>query len=357
MVLSQDLITKFAKIVHENKPQSKSQALVRGIAYRKVEGGIPHYYVRLDGSNHTDSENNPIDIPADISQFSSGARILDGDGVTSGTRVIVLLENRTAYIIASLETVGQSDTTLGATANYITFADVGLVIADMRNNELRNNLVIGVDSVKIRDGKTVNATFSSTKVELLDGAFKIGFDENNLESGFGIYGKSRSGIERLAFQPVNENGNTTLGWGNYAAHSGNTNVYGNDVHIGVSYNDSINETFRPYYRKGDSFTIRYRGAGYVTTGGKDLRFSVPVSKPIIGSPIVSVTSKGFILRQGGKYTHGSSSDSTVKPSSIAATCEDCGGNFIRIDAVFGDTTNVVNNDAIGIDWEGTITFK
>lgn len=34
-----------------------------------------------------------------------------------------------------------------------------------------------------------------------------------------------------AFQPVNENGNTVVGWGNYHKKAGNTNIYGNTVNL------------------------------------------------------------------------------------------------------------------------------
>lgn len=343
MNLSNDLITQFVKLTNDKPPKSKTPTISFGTA-TKEDG---KYFVKLDGGE--------TKIPADISKIASGVNIVSSK--ENGTRVVVLIENHSACIIASLEQSGNVNTTLeasGSIANYIQFDTDGLTIGDRTSGKLGSNVLIGVDDVKIRTGATVNAVFGSDNIELLDGRFKIRFDNNNLESGFGIYGKSRDGNDRLAFQPVNENGNTTLGWGNYATRSGNTNVYGKDVHIGVSYN-SINTTFRPYYRKGDSFATSYTGSGYITSGGKALRFSVPVSKPIIGNPRVSIKSNGFTLRQGGKYTHGSTDSSTAQPATITATLGG-DGNFVMISAEFDDITNVTNNDAIGINWNGTITF-
>ena len=98
-------------------------------------------------------------------------------------------------------------------------------------------------------------------------------------------------------------------------------------------------------------------AGFVTSGGASIRFLVPLSKPIIGNPTVTITSEsGLTIRQGGQYTHGSTSSAAVKPSSYS-TIGDTDWNGIQIVATMSDTTNVQNNDALGIYWNGTITFS
>lgn len=177
-----------------------------------------------------------------------------------------------------------------------------------------------------------------------------------------IYGFDPNGNVKSSFIPQNENGNTVVGYGNFRADPtdtehplGNTNVYGHDVNIGVS-NIANPGTFRPYRRQGDSITLSIRTAGYVTNAKKDISFWVPVSVPIVGAPKVSVTSgNGFVLRQGDSYTHGSTAETYVTPTSYEAATSMFGGVYIK--AVFSNTTNAINNDTIGIYWNGTITFS
>lgn len=158
-----------------------------------------------------------------------------------------------------------------------------------------------------------------------------------------------------AFQPQNEYGNTIVGYGNYDNQSGNTNIYGYDVTIGIS-NVANPNTYRPYRRRGDSFTVEIRTSGYVTNGKQHVHFRIPMSEPIIGSPTITAASvTGFTFRQGELYTHGTSSSTSVKADSIEATYSMLNG--IEIKAVFSDTTNATNNDAIGIYWKGTITLS
>lgn len=172
-----------------------------------------------------------------------------------------------------------------------------------------------------------------------------------------ISGRDLQGNIIEAFQPVNENGNTVIGWGNYNKSAGNTNVYGHDVIIGLSNLGNKKDNFRPYRRQGDSIDITLCTAGYVTNAGKDVNFWIPMSVPIIGSPTVTVSSgNGFVLRQGDKYTHGSgASNMYAVPSSYAVTRTTYNG--IHVKATFTNTDNVTNNDAIGIWWNGTITFS
>lgn len=173
-----------------------------------------------------------------------------------------------------------------------------------------------------------------------------------------IWGRDINGVLKEAFQPMNENGNTVMGWGNYDKKDGNTNVYGYDVHIGVS-NVATPNTYRPYRRQGDvvEFTSAkvLKTAGYVTNAGTDVAFLVPFACPIVGNPTVTVTSNsGFVLRQDGKYTHGSSASTYTIPASYTAVVSQFCGVYIT--AKFSDVTNVINNAPIGILWSGTITF-
>lgn len=154
---------------------------------------------------------------------------------------------------------------------------------------------------------------------------------------------------------VSDAGNTVLGSGGYEYEDGNTNIYGKDVRI---YSASAGKVgYKPYYCAGDSLTLTIYTAGFVTSGGKSIRFLVPFAKPIIGNPTVTISSvSGITIRQGGQYTHGSNSTTAVKPASYE-TIGDTDWNGIQIVANMTDTTNVQNNDALGVYWNGTITFS
>ena len=206
-------------------------------------------------------------------------------------------------------------------------------------------------------GKGVAFGKSAELDDIMDTAFEAWFRNKIIlaTNNDRIYGVTPEGDLVEALQPQNSNGNTVIGWGNYDRATGNTNIYGYDVNIGVS-NVGSSAIFRPYFRRGDSFSFGYRGAGYVTDAGRQVVFIVPLAKPIVGSPTVTVTSvNGFTLRQNNAYTHGSSASTYCIPDSYE--CAIINGVGVYINARFTTTTNVVNNAPIGIYWGGTITFS
>lgn len=151
-------------------------------------------------------------------------------------------------------------------------------------------------------------------------------------------------------------GNTVVGYSGYINKNGDSHIYGNDV---VHYIASADANYRPYYRAGDVIDFTgsesVRTAGYITNAGRNVVFTVCLPKPVIGSPTVAITGgQGFVLRQGGNYTHGSGASTFVKPTSYSIIQNNSG--FV-ITAVFDVTTNVVNNDATGIYWDGIITLS
>lgn len=162
---------------------------------------------------------------------------------------------------------------------------------------------------------------------------------------------------------MNDSGNLLIGWGLYNANAGNSILYGKNVRMNAK-NDAVfivgsagGAEFRPYFRKGDSFTLDIRTSGYVTNNKAEVWFFVPLAKPVIGSPTVTASSPndGLIIRQGGNYTHGSSASAFAKPNSYTTGL--LGNVGIRIKATMSTLTNAVNNDTCGVYWSGTITFS
>ncbi len=146
-----------------------------------------------------------------------------------------------------------------------------------------------------------------------------------------------------------------FGYGNYDGQYGDSYLLGKDVFIGInSHGTKID--YRPYYRKGDSVDIRLQTSGYLTNSYKDVNFVIPLDKPVVGSSVASVASiNGFILRQNGKYTHGSSASTWVKPD-IYVNGTTPTNKGLGIVARFNTTTNAVNNSPIGIDVSLRVTF-
>lgn len=151
---------------------------------------------------------------------------------------------------------------------------------------------------------------------------------------------------------MNESGHLRIGEGFYS-NGKNTYIFGEDVYIRPS---AANDAFRSYLKAGDEYEMYLPTAGYVYGSGKKVRFTIPLAKPVVGSPSVDVASvDGFILRQGGKFTHGSSDGVYVKPSSYSATLRG-NGSFVDVIATFSANTNATSGDAIGILWNGKVSF-
>jgi hypothetical protein len=241
----------------------------------------------------------------------------------------------------------------GRNQQYIDMtAANGVIIAqestpgDMNSQEAKIIIRSSSERLEYADPSiTLDAT--DTKIT---GAMR--FTSNNSR----IWGTETDGTEIEVFQAKNSSNNTVIGWGNYDKGSGNTNIYGNDVFIG-SKESMNNGAYRPYYRGGDAFDIKISTSGFVTSSGNSVRFIVPLSKPIIGNPTVTASSvNGLMLRQNGKYTHGSSSSTYASVSSYTVDTTNK-GNHVVIFANLSDTTNVTNNDAIGVHWSGRLTLS
>lgn len=267
----------------------------------------------------------------------------------------------------SYTTVSQTDLASTYTATnktYIFAADSGssydviLSVGDNFSTSTKNTSVS--TGFTIMNWKANGLGMALGKVAELDDCLDIGFESffrNNVivENNMNIVGKKPDGTLNDSFTPQNYNGNTVVGYGNYDNQSGNTNIYGHNINLGVS-DLATPGYYKPYYNRGDVITLTYRTTGYITNSKKDLSFWIPLAKPVIGSPTVTVTSlNGFVLRQGDTYTHGSGANTYVTPVSYEAAATYGAGIYVK--ATFSDVTNATNNDTIGIYWNGKITLS
>lgn len=148
--------------------------------------------------------------------------------------------------------------------------------------------------------------------------------------------------------------NLSIGWGHYSQKKGGLCLGGVDIVHRVSATAN-NVEYRPYYRRGDTIDVYLHTSGYATTGGKEILFLVPLSKPIIGSPTVSVSSiNGLVFRQNNSYPHNSSN--YCKPASYRVTDVTHAFGF-NVRASFDNNTGVTNNSPIGIVANIRITFS
>lgn len=116
--------------------------------------------------------------------------------------------------------------------------------------------------------------------------------------------------------------------------------------------------FQPYFTKGNSVTLDIYVDGWISAAKQNVYFGIPLSRPIIGGPTVSVASvSGLMVRQAGKYVYGCTSSAFVKPSSYTASLSG-DGNGINVFAVMTNTTDVTtNNDSCAIRASIKITFS
>lgn len=147
------------------------------------------------------------------------------------------------------------------------------------------------------------------------------------------------------------------------ANNGTTNLSSADLTLRTSGDISMypkdgTTDYQLYYAAGRSVSFHVCGAAFVSNSSKSIYFTIHFSRPIVNNPTITVSSYssgGFIVRQNGNYLYGSGSSTYAKPSSY--TVNGFTNNYIYVRADFSSTTNVVNNDACGINWYGIVTFS
>lgn len=227
-------------------------------------------------------------------------------------------------------------------------SDINSIVMSGANLSISANGKVDIYGNSLNLKNTINVTgeVSATNNVKTDANFLA--NNNN-----GLSVKDSSGTYR-AIASVSSSNNTVIGYGLYANNQGQTRIYG-----GQSIN-FITKTpaaeWKPYYSKGDTVSDLIRTAGFVTNSGREVQFTIPLSKPVIGNPTVTVTNvDGFCVRQAGKYIYGSTASAYTKASKI--TADIAFGGCIVIVATMPNTTNAVNNDVCGVTADLKIAFS
>lgn len=273
--------------------------------------------------------------------------------------------------------------------NFMKYIEgLGLVVGDMRGNELGQNALLDANGMCVRNNNSEIVRFGITDIKV------VNEDGDPVYSGTGSVVKSRNNIV-VSTQQTKDAGNTnaggkaalelyydsakdnmglslsvksgtsytdlyeSIGNGIYADNS-NTKIVSSDViklDAGRIYLSTYLGAWRPYFCAGDSIGATFGTAGYITSSSKDVSFIIPLSKPIIGNPTITVTSvEGLMVRQNNKYLYGGSSTKYVKPSKYTIHSTLSGG-CIHVFATMPNTTDVTNNSPCGIWANIKITFS
>lgn len=167
-----------------------------------------------------------------------------------------------------------------------------------------------------------------------------------------VYSANTDGTQKVVIVLCDSDNDLSIGYGSWINKDGDTYLRGRDLYLGASSTASYT-TYRPYYRRGDSIDVRMGTAGYVTSGTKEFYFTIPLGKPVVGNPSVSVSSiNGLIIRQNSKYIIKSD---WVQPDRYSAVVRD--NNAIWVIAFWNNATNAANNSPVGIDANIRITFS
>ena len=255
--------------------------------------------VEKDGSKYLKIDGSNILTP-----------IVTTVNMTDGERVTAMIKNHSAVVTGNITSPAIRNKDVDSTINnkvnaYIGQNEDGIIFGDLSSEDLLYNLLISLTGICVRNGSINLAKFA-------DDILELGNDKTDV------------------------------------------NIYGRSIY---NYVGSANAVYKPYYEAGDSLPVKWYGSGFVSASSKNVYFSIPLAKPVIGNPTVSVAfSSGLKIRQNSKYTHGSSSSTYTSPSSYSAELSSDGG-MINIVASFTDTTNAVNDSPCGIAASINIEFS
>ena len=167
-----------------------------------------------------------------------------------------------------------------------------------------------------------------------------------------IYSTNVDGKQKVVMVLCDSDNDLSIGYGSWINKDGDTYLRGRDVYLGASSTASYT-TYRPYYRRGDSIDVRMGTAGYVTSGTKEFYFTIPLGKPVVGNPTVSISSiNGLIIRQNSNYIIKAD---WVQPDRYSAYIRN--NNAVSVIAFWNNATNAANNSSVGIDANIRITFS
>jgi hypothetical protein len=117
-----------------------------------------------------------------------------------------------------------------------------------------------------------------------------------------------------------------------------------------------------YFKPGDSVTFRFWTAGTITNQGKHVHFALPFDRPLIGVDSITISEVKAQIRQNDTYLLGNAtSEGWATPDLCRVMLKNTQGlqNYPVVCTIEFNTApeGVINNDAVGISFEGVVTFE
>lgn len=273
--------------------------------------------------------------------------------------------------------------------NFMKYEDgIGLIVGDMRGDTLGQNTLLDSSGMAVRKDNSEIVRFGITDIKVVSedgdpvysGTGSVVKSQNNIvvstqqtkdASDTNVGGKAAlelyydSAKDKVGLSLSVKRGTSytdlyeAIGNGIYADNS-NTKIIASDMikldAERIFLSTSL-ATWRPYFCAGDSISATFGTAGYITAASKDVTFIIPLSRPIVGNPTVTVASvEGLIVRQNNKYLYGGSSTKYVKPSRYTARST-LSASCVYVVATMSNATDVTNNSPCGIYANIKITFS
>ena len=228
----------------------------------------------------------------------------------------------------------------------------GSVVEAFCAQSANNNVTIGHGVYEKANGNT-NVYGNNINLYTNNNVYVRG-GELMLANNMNINGANTSGTYRQLIG-YNSNNNTVIGYGGYTAGVGQTNLYGNKLNFSIK---TAGASYKPYFEAGDSINGEWYGSGFISSSSGKVYFTIPLAKPVIGGPSVSISSvDGLQIRiAAGGYGYGSGASAYAKPSSYAGVVA-LDGNYVRVTATMSNTTNITNNTPCGVSASVKITFS
>ena len=273
--------------------------------------------------------------------------------------------------------------------NFMKYIEgLGLVVGDMRGNTLGQNELLDANGMCVRNNNSEIVRFGITDIKI------VNEDGEPIYSGTGSVVKSQNNIVVSTQQTKDANDTNVggkaalelyydsakdkvglslsvkkgtsytdlyeaIGNGIYADNSDTKIIASDMIKLDAEriFLSTSLATWRPYFCTGDSISAAFGTAGYITNSSKDVTFIIPLSRPMVGHPTVTVASVGgLMVRQNNKYLYGGSSTKYVKPSKYTVRST-LGESCIYVAATMQNTTDVTNNSPCGIWANIKITFS
>lgn len=388
MVLSRDLAKQFAKATKDKEPQKK-ETILYGKAKVEGEGDSLKYFVQLDGSDIYTPVDTTVEVETNerVTVMMKGHNAVITGNISSPSARKITVDSIEVNINADIEDAKSTANNAGAVAgqamsaatsakytalNYIKADADGFIVGNIQRDSLGRNILVTPTDLSIRNEDDVLASFDEDSIELGKNTKTASVKFCNGRAILGIENLGTSGENTYLVsqdKPLivrNTAGDLTVSaasalylragsYGNLISQStmsitsslSDINLTGKNLFY-IDNSLATANKCRPWYKKPDSFFMEWYGGGFITNSGKDVYFTIPLTRPVLGNPSAVISSdSGIKIRSAsGGYLYGSGASTFVKPTSYSGAIT--GSGYIKVVATMPTDETAANNAACGI---------